>query len=521
MVRRTLALLLVWLLLLFGVLFLLQDVQLRGLAGNTCRLAAATAAISLPVGTLLAFLVVRSDLAGRRVAMLLLIGMLAVPLYVQTACWQAAFGAQGWLVRLIGSGSVGGFTAAACVHAIAAVPWVALIVGVGLAGVEPQLEEAALLEYPPWFVAWQVTLRRSVGAIVAAGLWVMVSAASQMVVTDQFQVRTYAEVVYQELAIEPGVLPPGILPGVLLTTWLLLAAGWTVGQLLPGGGETRLVRYEYRLGRWQPAAVGVVTLILLAVAVVPVISLAVQAGWEVHRTSEGGVERYWSAGKFVRLWAGSVWEYRRHVHGTLLAGIPASLASVVLGVLLAWWACRSLWGVGVTLVLLAAALSVPGPVLGLAAIWCFNRAELPGLVWLYDHTPAACWLVQAVRGVPPAALLLWHALRSVPREQLDAAAIDGAGPVVRLCVVALAQRKAACAAAFLAALVAAASELDATLLVAPPGLETVSMHVFNLLHYDITDRVAGLSLALYAASVLAGTAIVCLWERSMRARTGR
>lgn len=511
MVRRTPALLL-GLLFLCAALFLLQDAQLRGLAGNTCRLAATTAGISLPVGTVLAFLVVRSDLGGRRAVMILLVGMLAVPLYVQTACWQAALGAQGWLARLTGAGGVGGFTAAVCVHAMAAVPWVALIVGVGLAGVERQFEEAALLEYPAWFVVWRVTLGRSVAAIVGAGLWVMASAAGQMVVTDQFQVRTYAEVVYQELAIEPGVLPPGILPGVLLTAWLLLAGGWTVSQLLPAGGETRLARYDYRLGRWHLAAVAAVGLILLVVAVVPVISLAIQAGGDVQRTGEGGVVRYWSTAKFVRLWVGSVWEYRRHVHGTLLTGIPASLASLVLGVLLAWWACRAWLGSVVTLVLLATALSVPGPVLGLAAIWCFNRAELPWLAWLYDHTPAACWLVQAVRGLPPATLLLWHALRSVPREQLDAAAIDGAGPVARLCLVALAQRKAACGAAFLAALVTAAAELDATLLVAPPGLETISMHVFNLLHYDISDRVAALSLALYAASVLAGAGVVCLWQ---------
>lgn len=512
MARRTPALLLAWLLLL-AALFLLQDAQLRGLAWNTCRLAMATAAISLPVGTALALLVVRSDLLGRGAVRVVLVGMLVVPLYVQTACWQAAWGTQGWLVRLLGTESVGGFAAALGVHALAAVPWVVLIVGVGLAGIEPQLEEAALLEYPAWLVAWCVTLRRSVGAIAAAGLWAMVSAANQMVVTDQFQVRTYAEVVYQDLAIEPGVLPPGILPGILLSAWLLAAAGWTVQQLLPAGGETRQSRYEYRLGRWQPIAVATVALALLVVTVVPIVSLVIQAGWEVERTSSGGMVRHWSMGKFAHLWASSLWDYRRHVYGTLLTGVPAALASGVLGVMMAWGACRSSWGAAVALVILAAAISVPGPVLGLAVIWCFNRAEPAWLGWVYDHTPAACWVVQAVRGLPPATLILWHALRSVPREQLDAAAIDGAGPLAALWGVALPQRKAACAAAFLAALAAAAAELDATLLVAPPGLETLSMHVFNLLHYGITDRVAALCLALYVFSMLVGTGIIVLWRR--------
>src|SRR5688572_291792 len=68
----------------------------RGLALNTLWLVVGTCAISLPIGTLLAVLLVRCDIAGRRSLLWLLAISLFMPLYVQNAAWQAGFGQQGW-----------------------------------------------------------------------------------------------------------------------------------------------------------------------------------------------------------------------------------------------------------------------------------------------------------------------------------------------------------------------------------------------------------------------------------------
>ena len=100
---------------------------------NTLLLAAGTCAISLPLGTALAWLLARTDLPGRRLGMILLGLMLFVPLYLQTAAWQAGFGVQGWFTLAAGVPAwLDGFRGAIWVHAMAAVPWVVLIVGVGV-----------------------------------------------------------------------------------------------------------------------------------------------------------------------------------------------------------------------------------------------------------------------------------------------------------------------------------------------------------------------------------------------------
>ena len=81
-----------------------------------------------------------------------------------------------------------------------AVPWVALIVGLGLWRVEAELEEQALLNGSPATVFFRVTLPAVWPAIGVAAIWVLVTTTGEMTVTDLFIVRTYAEELYTRRA---------------------------------------------------------------------------------------------------------------------------------------------------------------------------------------------------------------------------------------------------------------------------------------------------------------------------------
>ena len=63
-----------------------------------------------------------------------------------------------------------------------------------------------------------------------------------------------------------------------------------------------------------------------------------------------------------------------------------------------------------------------------------------------------------------------------------------AGPISRIV---LPQRLSALAVAWLIGLALALSDLTASILVVPPGVETLSIHIFNLVHYGVEDQVAG------------------------------
>ena len=144
-----------------------------------------------------------------------------------------------------------------------------------------------------------------------------------------------------------------------------------------------------------------------------------------------------------------------------------------------------------------------------------NQPGCPLLVKLYDQSILAPVAALAIRGLPVATLILWHAFATLPREVLDAAAVDGAGPIGRLVRIALPSRLPALALAWLVALAVALGDLAASILVAPPGVTTLSIRIFGLLHYGVEDQVAGICLAqvlLFAAIAAAVGWIVRRWE---------
>ena len=130
------------------------------LALESATLVLETEAIALPLGLLLAFLLLRTDPFGGRLLLGLIVLAAFVPLPLHATAWLGAFGNAGrlqlfgWQPILVGAGP-------AFVHAMATLPWVVLIAGMGLCAVEPELEESALLDYGPIRVLRTVTLRRA------------------------------------------------------------------------------------------------------------------------------------------------------------------------------------------------------------------------------------------------------------------------------------------------------------------------------------------------------------------------
>jgi iron(III) transport system permease protein len=518
----------VTLLLLGSVVSLLLDARTASLLRNTLLLSAATCAISLPLGTVLAWLLVRTDLPGRRAALVLFGVMLFVPLYLQAAAWQAGFGVQGWFTHALGQGllkSMGGWcvsrtllegwTGAIWVHAMAALPWVVLIVGAGFWLVEPELEEQALLDGSPWQVFRHVTLRGALAAVGVATLWVVIVTAGEMTVTDLFAVRTYAEEVYTRQAVgpQPGDPPLGVMPGVVLTAWLVLAGLALAAKLAPRDRPiTAGRRLVFRLARWRMPVTALVAIGLVLVVGVPLASLCYQAGVVV--TQVGDVRaRSWSLWKCLAMVGESPWLNRREFGWSLAVGLLAATASTAAAAVLAWTARRGGLRALAVLTLTALCLAVPGPILGLVVIRLLNRPEFPPLFYLYDRSILAPWLALTVRGLPPATLILWHAWRSLPEEMLDSAAVDGAGPAARFWRIAVPCRRSALALAWVVALAVALGDLAASVLVVPPGMPSLPVRIFGLLHFGVEDRVAGICLAMVVLFVGVAGGIVWLGKR--------
>src|SRR5438105_2728133 len=96
-----------------------SDPRVRGLAIETLELSLAVAALAVPLGTVLACLLTRTDLPLRQGWLAVFLLLLFMPLYLQAAAWQAGFGIQGSFVPLVGGRAwITGWTGAVWVHAL-------------------------------------------------------------------------------------------------------------------------------------------------------------------------------------------------------------------------------------------------------------------------------------------------------------------------------------------------------------------------------------------------------------------
>ena len=387
-------------------------------------------------GDRLAWLLVRTDLPGRRLGSCCLGLLLLVPLYLHAAAWQAAFGVQGWYTLCTDRWP--GWTAGRgpiWVHAMAAVPWVVLIIGVGLLLVEPELEEQALLDGSPRQVFFRVTLR---AALPAVGVAAPLGRHDHGRRNDGHRPVPRADLRRGNLhrrgsARSPTTVPLGVLPGIgrYRRCWLRAALVLCRADAARPPGQRCSADGCFAPGRWRvPLRDRPWRLCCWSLVGVPLGSLCYKAGVDVVQTDAGRV-RAWLPGKCLAMIVTAPWRYPPRVRLVACDRHAGGGRGRGRGDPLAWLARRGGWRPARRCSTAAVCLAVPGPVLGLAIIWLLNRPECPG--WC-SSTTARSWPrgwrcgARAAGGDAHPVARLSHAAAGM----LDSAAVDGAGPRLRL-----------------------------------------------------------------------------------------
>jgi iron(III) transport system permease protein len=489
-----------------GVSALHEAPRVASLLQNTLALGAGAVLLAVPAGTAAAVLSARGPAPGRAALRGLVLLGVFVPLPVYAAGWQAAFGALG----LPDSGGWRpwrtGLLPTIWVHAAAGLPWVAGFVLLSLRTTNPRLEDDARLTGGGRAVWRGVLWPRVRVAALAGAAWVVVQALTESSATDVFMVRTFAEEVYFQLVGNPA----GVSAAVAVTLPVWLAAGGfavlTLGRAAANHMGTEIRSAPAARGLSVPAAA-----VWLGAAVlvgVPVVSLALRAG---------------SVGQLLQV---------ARAHGTTLAesGLWAAVAGLLaaaLALAACWWSRDSGRRSVALLVLAAFAWVTPAPLAGLGLNTLVRRLVLledavlgadavfaPVRSMLYDQpSPLPGVWVAVVRFFPVAVVVLWPAVRRVPRELIDAATLDGGRRAVRRAALWPCVRRSFGAAAAAVGLLAL-GEVVATKLVQPPGRRTFVGDLFDAMHYGADATVA--AMCLLQIGVTAGLCAIF----ATRARSG-
>jgi iron(III) transport system permease protein len=477
-----------------------------GPAIQTNKVVLGAVAVALPPGLVLAALLFKTDAAGRRGLVVLLATGLFLPMPLHAAGWLGSYGNAGRSQALGGFEPIlSGWLGAAWVHGMAAVPWVALIVGAALRGVEPELEQSALLDRPGWWIVLRVSLRRCLGAIAGAALAVAVLTAGDMTVTDLLQVRTYAEEAYVQYGLGR---PPAEVGRVAIPPTVVLGALVAAGAILLGKAEPSRVAsarsgWVLPLGRARWGAGLVAAGLLVLIDGLPLYGLLWRAGrvGGMVFLEEGPGWSLSGLGTTLRL---AVDEVAGPLGTSAVWGAVAATAATAAAWGLAW-ACRSSrWGVWPAVVVGSCALmlAAPGPVAGMALVLAYR--DVPPV---YD-TAAIVVIGLILRTLPFALLILWPAVRAIPETFLETAEVDGLGRWGLIGRVGLPLTAGPAVAAWGVAFVLALGELPVTNLVYPPGLSPLSVVVWGLLHTGVESHLAGVGLVLLLVHGLAGLAAV-------------
>jgi iron(III) transport system permease protein len=482
--------------------------RLGGLMANTLVLTGGTLLAALPLGTILALLLFRTDLPGRFLFRYLFLFAVFIPLPVVVSVWQATLGPGSWLPFFLWQPRAGqpwaeGFIPAVWVHALVALPWVVLIVGQNLLWVESELEEEAWLAAPAWQVVWRVTVPRCWAALLLAGIWVAVGAAGEIAVTDMFVVRTFAEETYRVLseggedAVAQVVLLS--LPFTLLS-WIMLAVIVPrLARSVPPVQRVVKPALRFPLGRWRWPAVGAVGLVALALTGLPLVTLSWRAGlsgtplrWSLRQLGVGffriflldGPKCFWSL-----VWA-------------LLTAFLVTL----LALLICWCLREAETGGrlfrGIVWTVLAAAWVMPGPLVGLGLrktiqllIAPYEDTLVADLLY-YRPSPIPMMWAALIRGLPFAVAVVWPVFRLLPRELCAAARLEGASPLGRLILVLVPLSLFSLLGCFLVSFALAFTEVGASKLATTPGMDNFTLLVFDRMHYGVPQDVAALCLLL-------------------------
>ncbi len=440
---------------------------------NTLLLAVTVAAASAAVGTLLAWLTMRTDLPLRGAWRVICPLPLVLPSFVAAAALLAALSPGGMAeevlnpIGLEAPSRIDGFWGAFFVLTAVCYPYVYLPAAARIGGLPPSLEEASRLLGEGAFGTFRRVVWPQVRSAVQAGtLLVFLYVVSDFGVVKLMGYPTLSTSVFVNRLYDA---PLAFSLGLILAVVALAVAGLertsanrSLARLAPGGVRARRVV----LGPWKAPATLAALVAVGAGLIAPVVVLAWWAARGLAGTGSG-FDR--TSVDLAALGSPAL--------NTVIAGVVTAGVAVVVVLPLAYLSSR--YGgraAGAVHAVVAGSFAVPGLLIALAVV--FMALRVPRLDFLYLTLPLLIFAYVVHFGV--------QALRSaevgvatVDRRLEEAAQTLGAGRLRRLLRVDLPLMAPALAAGGGLVLLSTMKELPATLLASPVGFETLATRIWN------------------------------------------
>src|SRR5271165_3450752 len=440
---------------------------------NTVRLTLACTALCAVLGVAAAWCVERTALPARRLWAVALVLPLGVPDFVVGFGWVSI------------DPALHGYLAAVMIMTLALYPLVYLPVASALANVDAGLEEAARsLGLGPWQTFWRVTLRQIRPAVLGGCLLVTLSLLAEYGAFEIVQYRTFTVEIFTEFKLGFDTVAACVLSLVLVALSVAALAGelTLTGRRRPGGPVgpgARRIAAKVRLGRLTvPVLAGLAALSGLALGV-PIGSLV-----------------YWMArGSSTTLPSASILSAAAH---TVAYSAAAAAIATALAVPVSTLAIRHRNRFTLLIERLAyLPMALPGLVIALGLVAFSVRYALP----LYESSLELI-VCYAILFLPLAVVAIRSAMLQAPPHLEEVGRSLGCHPASTWLRVTLPLIAPGLRAAFALVFISSATELTATLLLHPTGVNTLATQF-----WAYTSDFAYGAAAPYAALMVAISAV--------------
>ncbi len=481
---------------------LLPQGRRLGLLINSITMGVIVSMLGTAVAFLIAALCWRWQQGPRFYIKWLFLLMILVPAYIHSLAWSTAFNQMDFwlLLHNLPGISFSGWWAASLVQLMYLLPVAAGIIMLGFQSLNPILIEAARVSVPDRDVWIRIILPLTYPILkVSTGILFLLTIVDYSV-PSLFQVSTYAMEIFAEFSASnnPNRIMALSMPLLLITVPVMIFAvsGLRTTILKPEKFNLVLKNIPAWPQEWQELKIIAGFLLMLQVGV-PLLVIVKYTG---------------SINSFLMAMSGSWKEIGFSLKVALLAALfalPPSLSAAKQ--LLKKSKISNLWWIITTL-----PLALPAPLVGIALIALWNHSSTNAIYGSMIMPVLACLM----RFIPLTVLILAVYIKRINPICLEAADVYQKNELHGLRIF-LPSILPGLLAALGLVFALAAGELGATLLVAPAGKATLTMKIYNYLHYGATDTVAGLCAALMLITFLMVMMIVCFnkfWSRNLTGR---
>lgn len=473
--------------------------DLLGLLGRTLGLCALVTVGAVTLGALLAVLVVRTDMPLGRLVAWLSAMPLAIPPFVAALAWSDLLGPGGPFDRAVGIRGVHGLDGATAVLVLTLFPYAFLVCAAALRLANPNLEDAARsLGLGPVATLARVTIPGIRAALGAGGLLVALHVLGEFPTLQLMRFDTFTTAIFGQLtSLRLDRAAASSLSLVLVGLTAAFLAGESV--LRRGRREVHRARPPTRLplGRARiPALVGA-----LAVAAC---SLGLPLGWLLYQATRGARAPEGLAGGLASFSGETLPDF---VRNSLLTAGGATLLAVLVAIPVAIVVSRHSRPVAVAIgALTQSGYAVPGVVIALVVI-----SMTSGPLWWLSGSVMLLVLVHAVRFLPEAVQAMRGSIDRVPASLEEAARSLGRGPSRAMLVTTIRLASGGAVTGGLLVFLSVMKEVPATLLLRPPGFDTLAVRVWTDAGEGLYRDAAPAALALVG---LCAVALIGVMRRS-------